>query len=67
MTTNVDFGSGSGSIDFQKALACSIVSTELPENITVDTSAILYLSFPGMHGSRIAKHRKTNSLGSTVS
>ena len=27
-------------MDFQKALACSIVSAELPENITVDTSAI---------------------------
>lgn len=65
LTNNVDFGAGSGSIDFQKALACSIVSAELPANITVDTSAILFLSFPGMHGKRLAKHTRTTDQPQT--
>lgn len=67
LTNNVDFGAGSGSIDFQKALACSIVSAELPANITVDTSAIMFLSFPGMHGKRLAHayHRSTTDKPQT--
>lgn len=53
LTTNVDFGSGRGCIDFQKALACSIVSAELPEKITVDTSAILFFRFQGCTASEL--------------
>lgn len=42
LTTNLDVGLGGGFIDFQKALAFSMVSAELPENSTVDISAILF-------------------------
>ena len=42
MTNNVDLSLEGGSIDFQKALAYSMVSAEHPEKATVVTSAILF-------------------------